>query len=325
MFLDDVFLKNCKENSLNYPNSFENGCKVLSLCGGATRFSGILGAGAEVVRLGYNPDIILGVSAGAIGSIALALGLFDDIKREGDELTQGKFFVKGKHPVNKKGNPTLGAFIRIIGGSISFGEQDVKPLLRKVITEKLWEEYKFGKYPDIIVFSVEAFSGRIQHYFLKQCDKREQAFDKICASSRITPIVQPMRTENMDGYVTDQIDGGFRVHNPAGYFLRKYHKLNVSDLISVYSRPENYESINEKWASNFFTVTERMIQIATTEISKANEIEETFEMQRRKGNHVKIFLPSIIKETYGTGDSLKKLRLESEKIAKIEFNKIYKK
>lgn len=317
-----------KSDSLEYPRSFAEGCKVISLCGGATRFSGIMGAAVQLCRMGYKPDIILGVSAGAIGALPLALGLFNDIKEEGDNLTPSKFFVKGKHPVNKKGNPTLGAFMRLIGGSISLGEQDVRPLLRKVITEELWQEYKTGDYADVIVFSVQPVDGSIQHYFLKDCSTREEAFKKICASSRITPIVNPMQTENMDGHVTDQIDGGFRVHNPAGYFLRKYKNLNVTDLASIYSRPENYKSINEDYAKNFFTVTSRMLEITSTEVSKGNEREETFEMFKRKAknknvNHLKVFLPSILKDTYSTGEDLVKLRIAGEEKATEAYLKTY--
>lgn len=322
-YIDEVAKGNHVSDYFEYPRTFPQGCKVISLCGGATRFSGILGAAVEAVRLGYKPDIILGVSAGAIGALPLALGLFNEIQEEGDNLTPSKFFVKGKHPVGKKGKPMVAGLFRVLCGAISLGEQDVRPLLRKIITEELWQKYLSGNYADVIVFSVEGEEGSIQHYHLKKCKTREEAFEKICASSRISPIVQPMYTKNVNGVVKGQIDGGFRVHNPAGYFLRKYARLNVTDLVSVYSRPENFVVIDKEWDKNIFNVTARVIEIATIEVSKGNEREETFEMFKRRGNHTKIFLPPILKETYATGSQLKELRLVAEKEAKKSMIRTY--
>lgn len=300
--------------------------KILSLSGGAAAFSGIAGAGIKFMQLGYKPDLILGISSGAIASIPLALGLYKEAQEKGDNLTPDKFFVEGKHPITKKGNVHPSAIFRLIGGAISLGEQDVKPLLREVITEDLWHEYKaqkYGRYADCIVGAVRAFDGKFVMWNLRECNTREQAFEKIEASSRITPIVQPQRvTENEETY--DFIDGGFRAHNMAGKFLDKNPNLKVDELVSVFARPKDFQDINHHWADSFGNVTIRGYEIMNMEISKKDEYMEIIEMNKRgiANKHVQIFMP-LLSGKYATGEELKKLRLIAESNAEIEYLKTY--
>lgn len=296
------------------------GSNVLVASGGATAFRGIAGAGVRVMELGFKPDFILGVSSGAIAALPLALGLFEAIRWEGDNLTPDKFF--SKKPFTKKGKIHAGAIWRLFWGAISLGEQDVKPLLRKIITEELWLEYKTGDYAECIVYAIAAKFGSIKCWNLKECSTREEAFDCIQASSRIAPIVQPK--DIVENEVTTRyVDAGFRLHNAAGYFLEKNPLLNVKELVSIYARPKDHYNVQEDWDANFVNVNVRMQTISTQEVSKFNEYKENAEVQKRNIKfHSQIFMPALA-TTYLTGKDLIQLGIDAEYNAELAYTQTH--
>lgn len=309
------------DDFLDYPFVMPSNGKLIieSLSGGAAKFSGIAGAGIKAIELGYKPNVILGISSGAIASIPLALGLFCQMRYKGDNLSPNDFFVKNRHPIGKKGKVSLGAIFRVLGGANTLGEQDVSKLLKEVITESLWDEYKHGDYADCIVGYVRAYDAKFIMSSLKLCPTREQAIYEIMKSSKITPIVKAHYQDGV-GY----IDGGFRSHNMAGKFLDRYKNVPVESLVSVFARSKDFDSINRKWDKNIIETTFRGYEIMNIEISKKDEYMEKVEMERRgiSDKHVQIFMPSIDGK-YSTGGKLKRLRLEAEANAILEYTKVF--
>ena len=316
---------NCLEGELlehfiqRYDKLYPDGVNILSLSGGDTSFRAISGAGIKVCEMGFTPDIILGVSAGAIASLPIALGLFDVTRKKGDKVTPQEFFVKGKHPVGKKGKPNITALFRVAFGAISLGEQDVKHLLREVITDELWQEYKKGTYADCWVFGVHMKGGRVEAWNLKQAQDREEAFEWVCRSSRIVPIVNAAVGD--DGSVVEGYgDGGYIVHNPAGHFLEYMPNLKVKNLISVYARDRDWVDIDTSWCKNFVSVLFRVIAIMSFQVSKKNELEELDEMRKRgvSDKHLMIFLPKLT-SSYATGDEIIEAGIRAERKAEEDY------
>ena len=101
-------------------------------------------------------------------------------------------------------------------------------------------------------------------------------------------------------------DGGVRNHILSPWMLENIP--NVSEVISVFARPQNYEHIlDTSWVgTNMISVFMRLTDIDSIEISKKDEIEEKYLIElisNRKKTIIKnkqIFIPYIIKDLYDT-------------------------
>jgi len=207
--------------------------RSLCLSGASTKIPMLAGAAIAVCKYKkYRPTYILGTSAGAIISLPLALGLYEDIEYYTKNFTLDNIF--GKKPVNEKGAITFSAIKRLITGKESLGTQDaLKETLKGIISPEQFVEYKVGSYPICFVGVVEFRTGARKYINLKECTY-EEYLDAVIASSSI-----PIFVESVKSFGGHLYDGGVRDHIGSHWLMEN---VKVSENISIYSRPENYVS-----------------------------------------------------------------------------------
>jgi len=270
--------------------------EVLNLSGAATKIAGLAGAAYYVFNdYGYRPDIITGISSGAILTVPIAMRKWDMLNEMVKTFTLDDIF--DNPPVNEDNKVRFNAYIRAAIGKSSFGTQNNLPkTISKIITEKDFERYQNGDYPDCYVGSVDFKSG--SRYIINLKDKKISYCEFLLlvnASASIPLAVEPVRYGNMLLY-----DGGTRNHILSGWVLRNFE--NVKKSISIYARPKDYYGIlDPTWKdNNLISVFERYTDISLVEISKRDEREEQYLSERKKVDIEQIFIPSVIKELYDT-------------------------
>jgi predicted acylesterase/phospholipase RssA len=282
--------------------------KLLSISGGSTKIAGLAGAADALInKLKYNPDIIVGTSAGSILSLPIALGKWDLIRDETTSFTMEDIF--SVPPTDNKGSISLIGKLRVLLGKPSLGKQDnLKETLSNIITKKDFKKYLKGDYPTIYVGMVNFNTGSRRYQNLKECTYDEY-LNCIMASTSIPYAVEPVKIGNeyyFDGGVRDHIGSHWCMENIDG----------ITENVSIYSRPKDFKSIlNNEWSpKNIFQVFERDQAIRVLEISKKDEKIESLIAQDKNIKHTAIFLPSLLNSLYDTNkEIIEKLYLEGYK------------
>lgn len=204
--------------------------KILNLSSGGTKFIGLVSK-AKAIYSTYNPDVITGVSAGAIASVPIALGLWNEMISTGINLTLDTLFKVS--PVNDKGEIRLTKSLFTHG---SLGEQRIQELLSNFISPELYEEYKYGNYPTCYVQTVERKTKAKHVWNLKSNLSYEKFLDIVAASAAI-----PIYTQGIWINDTEHYDGGLKdVIVNTDWII---NTLNPSEMVTVYSLPEE-EQVN---------------------------------------------------------------------------------
>lgn len=208
---------------------------------------------AEVaMRLGNKPNVIIGNSSGAIIAPIIAVAyedpqlMIDGIKFAETLDTADMFPHKGNKPFTKKGKVAPGAVLRAMSHN-HLGWQDIKPMYKKVFTEKHFQMLK--KSPiKCIAFGVIGEDWSPVEYVLNDAETLDEMIDMIETSSRIVPFTQPMVYKGKG-----HVDGGFLAFNPGWRLFANY---KMEELITFYSR-ETKEAMskNSKWDKNILSVT----------------------------------------------------------------------
>ena len=288
----------------------ENTRKILNLSGAGTKISGLAGACDYIFNvLGYRPTDISGISSGGILAIPIALRKWDIIREFTQIFTIDDIF--DSNPINKKNKVTFFAKCRAMLGKPSLGTQNNLPLtIKKVVTEEDFNRYQQGDFPNVWLGSVDFKTG--SRFIINIKEKKYTYNDYILlinASASIPLAVEGVHFKNMILY-----DGGVRNHILSPWMLENIP--NISEIISVFARPQNYEHIlDNNWVdSNMISVFMRLTDIDSIEISKKDEIEEKYLIElisNRKKQTIKnkqIFIPYIIKDLYDTNPTkLRKL------------------
>lgn len=295
--------------------------KILNLSGGATKAAGEVGAARYIMEdCGYMPDIISGISAGAVLSLPIALAskypyLWPEIKKMSVNLEFDSIFSVS--PLNKKGTGLAvfpGGLFRILRKKESLGVMgNLKNTLRKLVTCERFLSYcnpEYG-YPDVYVGSVDVKTGNISYLNLKDLSY-EEALDKIVASSSIPIIAETVKIQS--GY---HLDGGLRDNIGSVYLLNKFGK-QITECVSIYSRPKQlHQILDENWVpKDIFKVVERTVDILMLEISKSDELIETLMCEQRNIKRNAIFVPKVLEELLEVDtNKLQKLYYEGYKAA----------
>lgn len=276
------------------------------ISGGATRFIGLGAAAIELLNLGYNPMIYGGISAGSILLVPLIMGKYEKIIEYGLKATRKNIFKIP--PTTEKGKISWQAVFRAIFGHYSFGIQDIKPMLREVISpydfEKFQNEFEGSAY----IMAVNANTGSRKLWDVAdKCIGYMDYQQIVCASSRIPIMTQ---AEYIDGQ--PYFDGGLRNHIPTSKVLR--HVEGIRKIAEIYSRPQNLVDYDESWEKNIIQMIWRTIRIMTIEISKRDE-EMIKLISYIGGNKLKqFFLPNVLESQYDTNqDNLQLLKILAEK------------
>ena len=262
--------------------------KAISISGGSTKIVGLLGVVEGLLEQGIQPNIVAGVSAGALLAVPTALGL-PYIKKSKEilfKLTLDDIFsIK---PVNENNQIRFFAALRLFFGKLSLGKQDkLIETLRKVVSKDDFELFKKGTVK-VYIGTVDLKSAK-RVYFLVNDLSYEDYLRVTLASASIPVFVEPVEFQ---GYFL--VDGGLRDHNPAAWLLKKEV---ITELHSIYSRPEDY-ILSEPKLNTVLDVLNRTIDIMSIEISKSDEVEETLLANNIK--HKKYFLPSVLNSLFDT-------------------------
>lgn len=302
----------------------------LGISGGGTKISGLFGvAEAIIYERGYIPEIISGISAGAILALPLALGKREVIREQVLNLELDDFF--NVSPIRKNGKiKTLNAIFKIIGGKPYLGEQkNLEKTIAKVVSTAEFEAYKTDNTKAIcIVASVDFYTGKRFYINLKTVSYEN--FLKFVNASASIPIFTPgISTDgpifDFEGETIDfpkllLYDGGVRDHSPSHKILVSDHPdFQVTETSSIFSRPDNIRDIvgPKNFAPrNLLSILERYVEITNAEISKNDEDQEKNVIQR-KGivDHGTFYLPRIMQGVYDVDKKrLRQLYEEAKKL-----------
>lgn len=282
----------------------ENKIKALNLSGGATKISGLAAAATYIMRdINFRPDIISGVSAGAILSLPLALEKYDVIKEEVLSFSLDDFFKK--KPVNKKGKVTIGAILRLITGKPALGDQSkLKDILRRVVSKEEYTDYLTSNKPETVLGTVDFRDGSTRYFHVKKEKLTyEQWQEAVLASSSIPVFTNPVKFDNHLLY-----DGGVRDHIATVHVMKNF---NLEENISIFSRPKDYKLKDLNWKpKNVMDVLNRFVDISNIEVSKSDE--EHAELLAKEKNIINkvVYLNSIMESLYDTDPTRLKIMYE---------------
>ena len=285
----------------------------LGISGGGTKIAGLFGVAETIIyERGYVPDIISGISAGAILALPLALGKREAIKQQVLNISLDDFFEVS--PVHKNGKiKTLNAVWKLIQGKHYLGDQkNLEKTLAKTVSRAEFEAYKKDKSKAIcIVGSVDFYTGARLYVNLKTVSYEN--FLKFVNASASIPVFTPGVA--MDGPVKDFedeaiafpkllfFDGGVRDHSPTHKIISSEKpEFQVTETTSIFSRPDDIREIispHNFTPRNPLSILERYVEISNAEISKNDEVQEKNTI-KRKGivDHGTFYLPRIMQGVY---------------------------
>jgi predicted patatin/cPLA2 family phospholipase len=263
----------------------------LGISGGATKIAGLYGSCVALNKISYSPDIISGVSAGSILSLPVALNRLEPLHNAILNLTLDDFFTI--KPVNENGKISLHGAFRLLTGKPSLGLlKKLISLLSKYVTEKDFNDYIKGDYPEVYIGTVDFKTGGRKYFNVKEISNYNKYLHVVLASSSIPVFCEPVY---MDGMVL--YDGGVRDHIATPWILENIE--GISRTLSLYSRPSNFKLVNEEWEpTNVLSVALRYSNIVNIEISKSDEMLEDLLAEKKSIKQVKCFLPSIMDHFY---------------------------
>ena len=282
--------------------------KHLGISGGGTKIGGLYGAASVLMReKNYLPDVISGISAGAILSVPLAMGLFDELEKLLLHFSLKDFF--SLPPIKDNGKiRTANAIVRILNGDPYLGEQNnLEKTLGALITKEKFKAYQSNdKYPACVIGSVDFYTASRLYVNLKEVEY--PLFLKLVNASASIPVFTS--GIQLDESVTDfegnkthgkmwLFDGGVRDHIGTARVLNS-NVFPISETVSIFSRPEDYRlKPNTFHGRNLLEVLNRYVEINNIEISKEDEFDAGV-IAKQKGIKAwpNIYLPGIMEDVY---------------------------
>ena len=284
--------------------------KVLNLSGGATKASGEVGICEVLIKNGYTPDIITGVSAGAVLAVPMALGLWDEMIQFSTNLRLKQIF--SKPPITEKGKLSKTSYWRFIRRKESLGVMGtLEKTISKVVTPGHFKEYKKGKYPIVYIMTVNSGTGKRHFYNVKNLSYNDYLTLTV-ASSSIPLANEKVKYKGL--YLTD---GGIRNGIISHWLLEKY-QAQIKESISVYARPQNLkELLDSNWKPQQVEDTAiRDLQIMMLQISIADEKRELAIAELHGIKNTQLFLPKVLEHSFDTNPTaLRNLYLEGKNVA----------
>ncbi|HUS87442.1 MAG TPA: patatin-like phospholipase family protein [Bacteroidales bacterium] len=285
--------------------------KHLGISGGGTKIAGLFGACESIITLkNYKPDIISGISAGAILAVPLALGKMNEIRQLVLDFNLETFF--DVPPVKPDGKlRACNAIGKIIGKKHYLGRQNnLEKVLSEVVTKEEFEKYRNDVSLAIcIVGSVDFYTGKRFYIDLKTVSYDN--FLLFVNASASIPVFTPGVSMNSDiqdfegeKNLFDKVllfDGGVRDHSPSYKILRS-NKYKITETCTIFSRPDKVTEIIDPGKfkpKNLLKILEQYIDITNAEISKNDEFQEKKVIKEKKiRDHGTIYLPKIMHGIY---------------------------
>jgi predicted acylesterase/phospholipase RssA len=277
--------------------------KVLNLSGAATKIGGLYGV-CEKLMLdnGWKPDVITGVSSGALLSVPLALGKFDEVRKLVLEFSLDHIF--DKKPVNESGKITSMAIMRVLAGKLGLGSQGnlVKTLAKVVRPVDFLRYQSSSELPVCYIMAIDYVTGHKKVWNLKTVSYMEY-LNAVKASCSIPGYVEPVE---MDGMVL--FDGGVRDHIMSRWLLEK--EGTIKEVISVYSRPEEYVPTTGFKVNGISAVIKRTLDLITHELSANDEQAEKDWCSENGIKRKGYYLPRVLGSQYDTDPARLKMLYE---------------
>jgi predicted acylesterase/phospholipase RssA len=280
--------------------------KIFNISGGATKIGGLFAKSERIIKeFGYKPDIISGVSSGALLTLPIAMGKWDELKQLVTTITLEHIF--DNPPVNKKGKITLKSIWRILIGEPSFGTQNnLRKTLSNLITQNDFDKYINGKYPKVFIGVTNFNSGEFELINIQDLSY-EEYLDYTVASTSI-----PFAVEGVEIKDKFYFDGGVYHHTCTTEIIRKY-KSKISHCITVFSRPRNMNLSYDLF--NQIDITQVAKQYENISTAYASIVDQTVEKElctQYKIKNMQVFCPSVMKSLYDVDPiRLKELYLRS--------------
>jgi predicted acylesterase/phospholipase RssA len=280
--------------------------KIFNISGGATKVGGLFAKSERIIKeFGYKPDVISGISSGALLALPIALGKWDELKELVSNITLDHIF--DNNPVNKKGKVTLKAIWRLLMGEPSLGTQNnLRKTLSKLITEKDFDKYINGNYSKVFIGVTNFNTGEFELVNVQDLDYG-QYLDYVIASASIPFAVEGVEI-NGDIY----FDGGVLHHTCSTEVIRKY-KSKITHCITVFSRPRNMDLSYELFDQIDITqVAKQYENISTAYASLTDQIVEKELCTQYKIKNIQVFCPRVLKSLYDVDPTrLKELYVRS--------------
>lgn len=275
--------------------------KHLGISGGGTKIAGLFGvAETLLVEKNFKPDVISGISAGAILSLPLALGKLAEVKKLVLDFELEDFF--SERPVKENGKFTLGALWKVITGKPYLGKQGaLEKRLREVVSPAEFQAYQNDlTKPACIVGAVDFITGGRRFFNLKNVTYEQ--FPKVVNASSSLPIFTmgiKMKAEGQDVYL---YDGGVRDHIATAYILSESEfKDKITESVSIFSRPEDFKVLPKDFDDkNVISILSRYVDITNVEVSKNDEYFLDEICRQKNIVNRKFFLPRVLNSVYDT-------------------------
>lgn len=278
--------------------------------GGSTKGIGVYNSWKTLYDFGIKPNYISGVSVSCLLSVPFALGKFKEL-----DLLLDTFDLKTIYstpPTNSDGKISFSSIKNVLMGKSGLARMDnLEKVLRKLITEFDFENYKKGNYPTCIGMCVN-YSDSSRLFFNCKKITYEQYIHYTMASASIPVYSEPIYFE---GKIL--LDGGVRNHSIAFDLLKD---LKVTKCYSVFSRPKNigFEKFNVK---GVMSILSKSIDIMQSEISKQTE---NWLIENAKDNDVAlkiVYLPKVLISVFDTErNRLNELKKQSIIVTKKVIN-----
>jgi predicted acylesterase/phospholipase RssA len=306
----------------------EKKLKHLGISGGGTKIGALYAAARIIIEeKGYEPDIISGISAGALLSVPLALKKYSKINELVSDIKMEYFF--SENPLTPDGKPDpWNAGAKLMQRLHYLGQQDnLEKTLKSVVSEEDFRTYQNGEYPICIVGAVDFYTGARVYVNLKDKRVKYKDFPKFVNGSGSIPVYTAGIEIEKKFWTIDKIkyekaflfDGGVLDHSPTAEVLRVFGD-KILHTCTIFSRPKKYQNAIKDprfKPKNYVETLDRYLDISLVEISKNDEyMEEKIAEEKGITYQKSIFLPWIMKHIYDINPKrLSRLRTKAEELA----------
>lgn len=265
--------------------------KHLGLSGAGFAIPGIAGASFELLIKGFKPDIISGVSSGAILAFIYTYADNPLLTIEDNITSFTSKDVFDTRPINKKGRPTIRGIFNLIFRGYFSKKTNLEKTLMRLVSE---DEFNFNKFkintPICLILCVDLLTGKRIVKNLSDLTYRE-AISTVVASASIPIFTKPLKTdENV------LVDGGVRNHILTPYVFQNY---DIKENWSIFSRPYDFQKpIKENMIRNSMTTLIRTIEIMQFELSKSDEQISDLLAKKKGIKHHTIFIERLLDNVY---------------------------
>lgn len=269
------------------------GYNLYNISGGATKIAGLLAKSERILLdFNYRPDVVTGVSAGAILSLPMVLGKWDELRETVLNITPEKLF--DKVPFKQNGKLTLRGIMRTITGKGSFGTQNsLFTMISNTISNNEFIAYQRDRHLPKVIIGVTNFNtGKFKLVDIKKCSYDEYIRYTV-ASSAIPLAVEAVRV-----YGEYYYDGGVTHHTCCVPYIAMGGR-GINNIVTVYSRPHTPDTNNTNFNMvDISQVAGRAQDIMTLNVSLRDEEQEILLCEKYGINLVQTFCPKVLNGMY---------------------------